>query len=76
MCKENVPILSHLITIQMPEFKYKHELSLLIPTNNYNTIQLFGDICCVFVFMKYVSNFFTKLKSMNLAVETVAKTNV
>lgn len=62
--------------IQMPEFKYKHELSLLIPANNYSTIQLFSDMPCVFVFMKYVSNFFTKLKSMNLAVETFAKTNV
>lgn len=62
--------------IQMPEFKYKHELSLLVFTNNYIIIQLFSDIPCVFVFMEYVSNFFTKSKSMNLAVETFAKTDV
>lgn len=65
-----------MIMIQMPEFKYKHELSLLISTNNYKIIQLFTDIPGVFVFMKYVSNFFTKMKSMNLAVETFAKTTV
>lgn len=72
-CTRFIP-LQYMVMIQMPDFK--HELSLLIHTNKYNTIRLFSDIPCVFVFMKYVSNFFTKLKSINLVVETFAKTNV
>lgn len=72
-CMHFIP-LQYMVMIQMSEFK--HELSLLILTNKYNTIWLFSDIPCVFVFMKYVSNFFTKLKSINSVVETFARTNV
>lgn len=66
--------------MRMPEFKHKHELPLLIPTNSCSelipTIQMFSDMPCVFVSKKSMSNFFTKLKIMNSAVETFAKTDV
>lgn len=78
-CTRFVPR-EYMVMMQMPEFEFKHELSLLIPTNSCSelilVIQLFSDMPCVFVFLKSVSNFFTKLKTTNLAVETFAKTDV
>lgn len=75
-CTRFVPR-EYMVMMQMPEFKFKHELSLLIPTNSCSelilVIQLFSDMPCVFVFLKSVSNFFYKVENYKFSSRNICK---
>lgn len=75
-CTRFVPH-EYMVMMQMPEFKSKHELSLLIPTNSSSelilVIQLFSDMPCVFVFFWSPCLIFYKVENYKFSSRNICK---